>query len=418
MRDEVAAGAQAVAVERRADERAVGEGERGRAVPRFHDHGVVLVEVAADGIDVGLLLPRLRDHHHHRVRQAAAAEAQELEHLVERRGVARAGRDDRHERRQVAEQLRLELGLAGAHPVAVAGDRVDLAVVRHHAQRLREGPRRERVGGVARVHDGELGCEALVGEVGVERLQLERGDHALVDEGARGQRDEVGAELPLRALAQAEGEAVEGEPRRSVLRPRGVGGQEQVAERGHGLARQVAEVRRVDRDLAPAEDAQSLVAGDALDAGLQLLALGVVGGQEGHADRVLPHGREVEADDAAEERVRDLRHDPGAVAGARVGSDRAAVLQVPERVQRVDDDVVTGGAAQGGHHGQAARVLLERRVVEALLRGEGAAGRGGGGERHGNRPRCTAEGRRWPCGGDRLAGGRGGGDRGGARAGD
>ncbi len=45
--DEVAPGAQPVAVERGADERAVGEDDRGRAVPRLHEHRVVLVEGAA-----------------------------------------------------------------------------------------------------------------------------------------------------------------------------------------------------------------------------------------------------------------------------------------------------------------------------------------------------------------------------------
>ena len=88
------------------------------------------------------------------------------------------------QRVEVAEQLGLELALAGAHPVAVALDGVDLAVVRDHPERLRERPRREGVGRVARVHERELGGEALVGQVGVERLELQGGDHALVDEGA------------------------------------------------------------------------------------------------------------------------------------------------------------------------------------------------------------------------------------------
>ena len=88
--DEVAAGAQAVAVEGRADERAVGEDERGRAVPRLHEHRVVLVEVAARRVDVDLVLPGLRHHHHDRVRQRAADEGQQLDDLVERGRVARA----------------------------------------------------------------------------------------------------------------------------------------------------------------------------------------------------------------------------------------------------------------------------------------------------------------------------------------
>ncbi len=87
--DPVAAGAQAVAVEDRADDGAVGEGDAGRAVPGLHQRGVELVERAAGRVHRGVVLPRLRDHHQHRVRQRAAAEVQQLEHLVEGRGVAR-----------------------------------------------------------------------------------------------------------------------------------------------------------------------------------------------------------------------------------------------------------------------------------------------------------------------------------------
>ena len=52
----------------------------------------------------------------------------------------------------VAERRRLEQRLARVHPVDVAAQRVDLAVVRDVAVRVRAVPARERVGGEARVH--------------------------------------------------------------------------------------------------------------------------------------------------------------------------------------------------------------------------------------------------------------------------
>ena len=88
--DHEATGTQAVAVEGRADERAVGEDEGGRAVPRLHQHRVVLVEGAAHRVDVDLVLPGLGHHHHDRVRQRPAGQQQELDDLVERGRVARA----------------------------------------------------------------------------------------------------------------------------------------------------------------------------------------------------------------------------------------------------------------------------------------------------------------------------------------
>ena len=53
-------------------------------------------------------------------------------------------------------------------------------------------------------------------------------------------------------------------------------------------------------------------------------------------------------------------------------TDRAAVLEMAQRVERLRDDVVPGGAAQGRDHREPAGVLLELRVVEPLSRGNGA----------------------------------------------
>ena len=100
--DPVARRAQPVAVEHGADDRAVGEADRRRAVPGLHQRRVVAVEGAPVAVHRGVVLPRLGDHHQHGVRQRAAAEVQQLEHLVEAGRVARPGRADRVDARQVA----------------------------------------------------------------------------------------------------------------------------------------------------------------------------------------------------------------------------------------------------------------------------------------------------------------------------
>ena len=92
-----AARAQAVAVEDGADQRAVGEGDRGRAVPGLHDRGVEPVEGPAGRVHLVVVLPRLRDHHQHRVRQRPARQVQQLEHLVEGRRVAEVAGGDRED---------------------------------------------------------------------------------------------------------------------------------------------------------------------------------------------------------------------------------------------------------------------------------------------------------------------------------
>ena len=100
---------------------AVREGDRGRSVPRLHQALVVRVEALQLVGQVVAALVRLRDHHHHRVRERAAREQQQLEHVVEHRRV-RSGRanDRQHLAEVVAEELGRELRLARAHPVDVA----------------------------------------------------------------------------------------------------------------------------------------------------------------------------------------------------------------------------------------------------------------------------------------------------------
>jgi hypothetical protein len=406
--DDVPARTQPVAVEGGADELAVGEDDRGGAVPRLHEHRVVLVERTALLVDRGgLVLPRLRHHHHDRVRQRAAGEVQQLDGLVERGGVAAPGRDDREQRRQVAQLLALQLRLARAHPVAVALHGVDLAVVRDHAERLRQRPGRERVRRVPRVHERELRGEALVLQVGVERLELEGRDHALVDERPARQRHEVHLELALDALAQAEGQPVQahgGERRAGLVGE--VAPDVELLDRGHRGAGERADLVGLHRDGAPADDRQVLLARDVGDGRLHPLALEDVDREERVADGVLPERGQLERRDRAEEVVRDLGDDARAVAGARIGADRAAVLEVAQGVEGGVDDVVPGGAAHGGDHRETAGVLLGRRVVHALSgrsaeeRHDGDAGRGLGGCHVRNRPHesCGGWGRRWPAG--------------------
>ena len=121
--------------------------------------------------------------------------------------------------------------------------------------------------------------------------------------------------------------------------------------------------------VAPAEQHQALgldlVGDDALDD----LAPGRLLRHEQRADRVLAGLRQLEADFgrlALEEGVRDLHQDAGAVAGARIGADRAAMLEVAENAERVGDDLVRLLALDVGDEADAAGILFQREIVEAL----------------------------------------------------
>ena len=85
--DEVAGRTKAISVERCADLAAVGEGDCRRSVPRLHDGGMVLVEGLQHGIHGGVLLPRLRNHHHDCLGKGIACHYEKLESVVEGGGV-------------------------------------------------------------------------------------------------------------------------------------------------------------------------------------------------------------------------------------------------------------------------------------------------------------------------------------------
>ena len=180
-RQRVARRAQAVAIERRADLAAVGEGDRRRAVPRLQQRGVELVERADVVRHLGVVRPRRRDQHRQGVRGWAARHHEQLERGVEGCRVGPALLDDREQLREVvAEQRGAQARLARVHPRAVATHRVDLAVVGEVVERLREIPRSERVRREARVHERDRRLHGWIQQVGVVRAELRRAMQALV----------------------------------------------------------------------------------------------------------------------------------------------------------------------------------------------------------------------------------------------
>ena len=210
--DDVARRPQAVAVERRADLAAVGEGDRRRPVPRLHQRRVVLVEGAPLRVHqrVG---PRLRDQHHHRVRQRiAAADDQQFQRVVEAGGVGLAGPiSGTILSRSAPSSVRRHRLAARRHPVDVAAHRVDLAVMADEPVRVRQPPRREGVGRKALMHQRQRRHGQRVAQIVVEAADLRRQQQALVDHGAgrEGRHVEVRAAPAGRARSASADDAVQ-----------------------------------------------------------------------------------------------------------------------------------------------------------------------------------------------------------------
>ena len=172
----------------------------------------------------------------------------------------------------------------------------------------------------------------------------------------------------LDALAQAESETVQ---RDAGLVARAF--DEQLCEVRRHRKRGRADVRLlgVDRDIAPAENDEVLLFGNAFDL---LHCLGAFFGlkrKECDSRRVVSTFRKVELDDSTQELVRQLQQDASTVTRGGLGAGGAAVLQVGQRCQGIAHDAVGTPALDVGHHGDTTGVALISRVVKTLGAGDG-----------------------------------------------
>ena len=371
--EHVTRGPEAVAVKRRADLHAVREDDGGRTVPGLHHRGMICVEGAPVGIHRRRLLPGFGHEHEHRLRERIARHHHQLDGVVKARRVGLAVVDDRGELADVAaEHGRLPDLLAGAQPEVVAADRVDFAVVRDVAVRVRKSPAREGVGRESLVHDGDGALDLFVLQVEVVLSDLVGKQQALVDDGARAHRrhEVLGAVRELQGLNAVGGrlaDDVELALERGLDHHVGPAADEDLAD--DGRARLHGRTHRhpfADGNVAPAEHDLAF----APDRALELLFAGGAGGgllrQEDHADAVVADCGKLNALRThllAVEGVRNLNENARAVAAERIGAHGASMVEVVQNQQRVLNDLVRRPALDVDDGTHAARVVLEFRTI-------------------------------------------------------
>ena len=372
--------AQAIAVEGGADLAAVREGHGGGSVPRLHERRVVLVEGPALGVHQRVAGPGLRDQHHHRLGQRNAAGDEELQGVVEAGGVRLAVRDQRPHLVEVrAQEIALQRAPAGVHPVHIAPDRVDLAVVGDEPVRVGELPGREGVGREPLVHQGQGRDRPRVAQVTIEAANLVGEQEALVDhrpgrEGGQVELGQVGQVLLHRQLGQrvlqllADGQqlALEG-----VLVPDvRAHADDGLPDHRHlgqdGLAKAVG----VHRHVAPAQQDLALDLQEVLELLDGDVARRLVLGQEAHGHGVAPGLGQVDAGlpgPVAQQGVRNLDQNAGAIAHEGVSADGAAMVEINQDLQAAGHDVMRFAPLDVGDKPHPTRVMLVARIVQTLL---------------------------------------------------
>ena len=374
--DHIAGGPKSVPVEHRADAGPVGKGNGGRTVPGLHQAGMVLVETLLVGVHADVLVPGLRNQHHHRVGQRAASLDQELQGVVDGGAVA-AGIGHQRENlgKVVPEKIGGERLGPGPHPVAVAAKRVDLSVVGQVAVRMGQLPGGEGVGAKAGVDQAQGALHYGIGQVPIVSRDLGSGQEALVDDDGGRQAGDVetlarvqllSLHLPLHPLAHHVELALEvGHPLQAGIFP-----DKDLANDRLRLSGQTADGPAVDGHVPPPQEVLPLGRDHLLQDLFQAGTGAILPRKEDHAYPVVSFRRELQPTGPAvtfQKLMGNLDEGSGPVSGLRIAAAGPSMSQVGEHFQPLADDEVAACPVHVDHEADAATVPLEARVVQPLF---------------------------------------------------
>ncbi len=320
-----------------------------------------------------IVVPGFRDQHHHGMAERVAAGHQQFQRIVEAGGIRDAVGDQRPELRQVVTQhFRLQRLATCCHPVDVAACGVDLAIVTDQAERVRQRPRREGIGGKPLMHQCQRRREPRVRQILEIAADLFRQQHALVADHPRGTGGDVEhagfavidlARLDSGLLADDEQLAFEG----VLIRQGRIAGDEHLTD--HRLHSQdaCADAGAINGHVPPAQHTLPLGYRITLQHVLAEHANVGILRQEDVQDTVVTDLRQFEVTDITKERVRNLDQDTRTVAFQRVGANGTPMGQVHEDLQTLGDDVVRFSTLDVDNKSDTARIMFVAWIVEALL---------------------------------------------------
>ena len=191
LHDIVARRSQTISIEHPADGHAVTETHRRRTVPWLHHEIVVTVECPLLLIHRRILLPRLRHHDHHRMRERMPRHVDVLQAVIKHRRVAPRVIDDRESLHQLRIIRRARLALTRIQPVDIPLDRIDLPIVDDVAVRMSARPARECIRRKTRMHHRHRRLIVQIRQIQIEMAQLLTRQHPLVHDRARRQTRDI-----------------------------------------------------------------------------------------------------------------------------------------------------------------------------------------------------------------------------------
>ena len=372
--------AEAIPVKGGTDLAAVRKGHGGGTIPGLHERGMILVEGPALGIHERVARPGLRDEHHHRLGERYAACDQQLKGVVQAGRIGLAMRDQRPHLVEVRPQeVALQGASAGVHPVHIAPDGVDLAVVGDEPIGVGQLPGGEGVGRESLVDEGKGRDRARIAQVAVETTDLVGQEQAFVDHGTRreGRQVElrqVGEVLLHRQLGKRVLELLAD---RQQLTLEGVlvanirtHADDGLADDRHLGEDRGPEARNVGGHVAPTQKDLALDLQEVLELLDGDVARLLVQGQETHGHRIMASLGKVDRGrvrPVTQQGIGNLDQNPGAVSHEGIGTHGTPVVQVDENLQTAGHDFVRFAPLDVGDKTHPARVMLVARIVQTLL---------------------------------------------------
>ena len=376
-RDVVAGRTQAVAIERSTERGAIGVGDSGRTIPRLHEHGLVFVIGTTTSGKRFVVVPRLGQQHGNGASHIATIHHQELEHIIEDGGVGALFVDDRQNRFQIlAQNRRVQVWFAGTNPVHIAFQRVDFAVMNDVTIRMSALPRGGGVRGVARMNQRDCGLHRCIGKVQVETTHLGSNKHALVHNGARTERAYV-EDMALQRMfgigslfhhtAAYIQTALE---RFATLNVFGAT-YECLQDGRHAGTCGGTQIVGIDGNLAPKQQGQTSLRTTFFENALGNLYATLVLGEKEHSHAIVAFiGKKVTVllRFLAEEVVRNLEQDTGAIARIVLQTLTTAMLQIDKDRKGIVDHLMRAHTLQMCQRANTARIMLELRTIQPALR--------------------------------------------------
>ncbi len=323
-----------------------------------------------------MIRPWLGNHHHDGMRQGTSRQDQKFQTVVEHGRIAAIRADDGHDLRQILpEELRLQHGLPGMHPVDVAPQGVDFPVMRAITIGMRTRPTGERVGAEARMHQRQTRFHGGIHQLGIVFLQLLRHEHPLVHQ--RPVREAWNVEIlaPLDAaitngVLHPAADHVEFPLKGQVILKGGVATDKHLPHRRFAPQCRFTQGAVVRGYPPPPQHFLALFLDDLFKYVAALLQLAGVHRHEHKSRAVLTKGRQGKTDlctSHLEEAVRHLHQNARSIPCVAFASTGPAMAKIGENIQGLSDNIVGFSSSDVHHETHSAGFMFKLGIVETLL---------------------------------------------------